>query len=80
MTIYTDGLIVRPGRNVLDDAVTGQLDAAKAAWQNEMFLGSAGTARRIAELRTAQDGEILLSADPRFCTEEIRAEPATPML
>ncbi|MEC7472454.1 MAG: hypothetical protein VX946_03720 [Pseudomonadota bacterium] len=80
MTIYTDGLIARPGRNVLDDVVTGQLDAAKAAWENEMFLGPAGSARRIAELRNAQNGEILLSADPRFGTEEIRAEPATPML
>lgn len=80
MTIYTDGLIVRPGRNVLDDVVTGQLDAAKAAWENEMFLGPAGSARRIAELRNAQNGEILLSADPRFGTDEIRAEPATPML
>ncbi len=37
MPIYTDGLIINPGQNPLDSVVTGQFDAAEAAFDQAMF-------------------------------------------
>ena len=46
MTLYTDGLIIRRDRNILDDVVTGQFDAAEAAFDQAMFENPTNAARR----------------------------------
>lgn len=80
MTLFTDGLITRPGRNLLDDVVTGQFDAAEAAFNQAMFENPTNAARRINELNRAQDGDIISPAYPAYGIEERRAEPETPLL
>jgi len=64
MTLYTEGLIARPGRNVLDDVVTGQFDAAQAAFDQAWFENPVSATRRINELTRAQQGPIVSPAYP----------------
>lgn len=80
MTLFTDGLIVRPGRNILDDVATGQLDAAEAAFDQALFENPTTALRRINELRTAEEGQIVQQAHPAYNVPEVRAEPETPLL
>jgi hypothetical protein len=80
MTIYTDGLVVRPDRNVLDDVVTGQLDAAQAAFGQSWFENPAYALYRINEFNRAELGPVVSPAYPAYGIEERRAEPATPLL
>ena len=80
MTIYTDGLIVRPDRNVLDDVVTGQLDAAQAAFGQAWFENPTSAIRRINEYNRAELGPVVTPAYPAYGIEERRAEPESPML
>lgn len=80
MTIYTDGLIVRPERNVLDDVVTGQLDAAQAAFGQAWFENPTSAIRRINEYNRAELGPVVTPAYPAYGIEERRAEPESPML
>lgn len=80
MTLFTDGLIVRPGRNILDDVATGQLDAAEAAFDQALFENPTTAVRRINELRTAEEGQIVQQAHPAYNVPEVRAEPETPLL
>lgn len=80
MTIYTDGLVVRPDRNVLDDVVTGQLDAAQAAFGQSWFENPAYALYRINEFNRAELGPVVSPAYPAYGIEERRADPATPLL
>jgi len=80
VTIYTDGLIVRPDRNVLDDVVTGQLDAAQAAFGQAWFENPTSAIRRINEYNRAELGPVVTPAYPAYGIEERRAEPESPML
>lgn len=80
MTLYTEGLIARPGRNVLDDVVTGQFDAAEAAFDQAWFENPVSATRRINELTRAQQGPIVSPAYPAWGIDEVRAEPETPLL
>ena len=80
MTLFTDGLIVRPGRNMLDDVVTGQFDAAEAAFDQAMFDNPTSASRRINELTGADQGEMVSPAYPAYGIPEVRREPETPIL
>lgn len=80
MTLYTDGLIIRRDRNILDDVVTGQFDAAEAAFDQAMFENPTNAARRIGELNSAEQGAIESQAYPAYGISERRAEPETPLL
>ncbi|PHR17887.1 MAG: hypothetical protein COA41_11355 [Sphingopyxis sp.] len=81
MTLFTDGLIVRPGRNMLDDVVTGQFDAAEASGELSFEeLPLFGASRRINELNAEQDGNIISPAYPAYGIPEVRREPETPIL
>jgi hypothetical protein len=80
MTLFTDGLIIRKDRNILDDVVTGQFDAAEAAFDQAMFENPTNAARRIGELNEAQDGQIEMQAYPAYGIPERRAAPETPLL
>ncbi|WP_312388587.1 hypothetical protein [Stutzerimonas nitrititolerans] len=80
MTLFTDGLIVRKDRNILDDVVTGQLDAAEAAFDQAMFDNPTNAVRRIGELTRAEQGRVVQQAYPAYGIPERRAEPETPLL
>lgn len=80
MTIYTDGLIVRRDRNLLDDVVTGQFDAAVAAFEQAWFENPTTAIRRINELNRAELGEVESPAYPAYGIPEIRRAPETPLL
>ncbi len=80
MTLFTDGLIVRKDRNILDDVVTGQFDAAEAAFDQAMFENPTSAARRIGELNEAERGTVEMQAYPAYGIPERRAEPETPLL
>lgn len=82
MTIFTDGLIQRPGRNILDDVATGSFDAAEAAFDDAWFNNPTTSAYRINELDAAQLGEVIQpeQKDRGYVAPEIRRAPDTPML
>lgn len=80
MTLYTDGLITRPGRNPLDDVVTGQLEAAGAAFEQAWFENPTSALSRINELSRQEQGPVISPAYPAYGIEEQRAEPETPLL
>lgn len=80
MTLFTDGLIIRKDRNILDDVVTGQVDAAEAAFDQAMFENPTSAARRIGELNEAERGTVEMQAYPAYGIPERRAEPETPLL
>jgi len=80
MTLFTDGLVIRRDRNLLDDVVTGQFDAAEAAFDQAMFENPTSAARRIGELNRAEQGEVISPAYPAYGIPERRAEPETPLL
>lgn len=80
MTLFTDGLVIRRDRNLLDDVVTGQFDAAEAAFDQAMFENPTSAARRIGELNRAEQGEVISPAYPAYGIQERRAEPETPLL
>jgi hypothetical protein len=80
MTLFTDGLIIRKDRNILDDVVTGQFDAAEAAFDQAMFENPTNAVRRIGELNRAEQGAVISPAYPAYGIQERRAEPETPLL
>ena len=82
MTLFTDGLIVRRDRNLLDDVVTGQLDAAQASFDQALFENPTTAARRISELADAEQGEVIRPAMTArgYTSPAVRAEPESPML
>lgn len=80
MTLFTDGLIIRKDRNILDDVVTGQFDAAEASFDQAMFENPTSAVRRIGELNRAEDGRVEMQAYPAYGIAERRAEPETPLL
>lgn len=82
MTLFTDGLIVRRDRNLLDDVVTGQFDAAEAAWDQQVFDNPVMAGRRISELNEAEAGEVIRPAMTArgYTSPAVRAEPETPLL
>lgn len=80
MTLFTDGLVIRRDRNLLDDVVTGQFDAAEAAFDQSLFEVPVVAARRIGELNRAEQGAIEMQAYPAYGIPERRAEPETPLL
>jgi hypothetical protein len=80
MTLFTDGLVVRRDRNLLDDVVTGQFDAAEASFDQAMFENPTSAARRISELNREEQGAVVSPAYPAYGIQERRAEPETPLL
>ena len=80
MTLFTDGLIIRKDRNILDDVATGQFDAAEAAFDQAMFENPTSAVRRIGELNRAEQGAVISPAYPAYGIQERRAEPETPLL
>lgn len=80
MTLYTDGLIINPDRNLLDDVVTSQGDAAQAAFEQAWFENPTTALRRISELNRAELGPVTQQAYPAYGIKEVRAEPETPLL
>ena len=80
MTLFTDGLVIRRDRNLLDDVVTGQFDAAEAAFDQAIFENPTSAARRIGELNRAEQGDVISPAYPAYGIPERRAEPETPLL
>lgn len=80
MTLFTDGLIIRKDRNILDDVVTGQFDAAEASFDQAMFENPTSAVRRIGEMNRAEDGRVEMQAYPAYGIQERRAEPETPLL
>lgn len=82
MTLFTDGLIVRRDRNLLDDVVTGQFDAAQASFDQAMFENPTTAARRISELADAEQGQVIRPAMTArgYTSPAVRAEPDSPML
>lgn len=82
MTLFTEGLIVRRYRNILDDVVTGQFDAAEAAWDQQVFDNPVMAGRRISELNDAEAGEVIRPAMTArgYTSPAVRAEPETPLL
>lgn len=82
MPIYTDGLIVRRDRNLLDDVVTGQGDAAEAAFDQAWFENPLSSVRRIQELGEASQGAVIRPGGTMMgrTRETLRAEPETPLL
>lgn len=82
MTLYTDGLIIRRDRNILDDVVTGQFDAAEAAAVESFVRSPVSSAFRTNELTDAELGEVIRPAMTArgYTSPEVRAEPETPLL
>lgn len=82
MTLFTDGLVVRRDRNLLDDVVTGQFDAAEAAWDQQIFENPVTASRRIGELVDAEQGDVVRPAMTArgYTSPAVRAEPETPLL
>lgn len=80
MTLFTDGLVIRSDRNLLDDVVTGQFDAAEAAFDQALFENPTSALNRIGELNRAEQGAVVRPAYPAYGIEERRAEPETPLL
>lgn len=82
MTLFTEGLIIRRDRNILDDVVTGQFDAAEAAFDQAMFENPTSAARRLSELDDAERGEVVRPAMTArgYTSPAVRAEPETPLL
>jgi len=80
MALFTDGNIIDRNYNPLDDIVTGQFDAAEAAFDQAMFENPTSAARRIGELNRAEQGEVISPAYPAYGIPERRAEPETPLL
>jgi hypothetical protein len=80
MTLFTDGLVIRRDRNLLDDVVTGQFDAAEASFDQAMFENPTSAVRRISELNREEHGAVISPAYPAYGIEERRAEPETPLL
>lgn len=80
MTIFTDGLVQIPRRNLLDDVVTGQWDAAKTSAEYAWFHNPTTAIRRMNELANAEQGDIIQPAYPAYGVQEVRAEPATPLI
>ncbi|QUE74388.1 hypothetical protein [Stutzerimonas stutzeri] len=80
MTLYTDGLIIRRDRNILDDVVTGQFDAAEAAAVESFVRSPIPSAYRNNELTNAEKGPVEMQAYPAYGIPERRAEPETPLL
>mgnify|MGYP001773191741 CR=1 FL=1 len=82
MTLYLDGNIVDPDYDLLRDSVTGQFDAAEAAWDQQAFDNPVMAARRISELADAEQGEVIRPAMTArgYTSPAVRAEPESPML
>lgn len=82
MTLFTEGLVVRRDRNLLDDVVTGQFDAAEAAWDQQAFENPVAAARRLAQLDEAEQGRVVRPAMTArgYTSPTVRAEPETPLL
>lgn len=80
MTIYTDGLVTRPDRNLLDDVASGTWEAAGAAFQQAWFENPTTALRRMGELNEAEQGRITQNAYPAYNIPEQREAPATPLL
>lgn len=82
MTLFTEGLIIRRDRNILDDVVTGQFDAAEAAWDQQAFENPVAAARRLAQLDEAEQGRVVRPAMTArgYTSPAVRAEPETPLL
>jgi hypothetical protein len=80
MTLFTEGLVIRRDRNLLDDVVTGQFDAAEASFDQALFENPTSAVRRIGELNRAEQGAVTSPAYPAYGIEERRAEPETPLL
>ena len=82
MTLFTEGLVVRRDRNLLDDVVTGQFDAAEAAWDQQAFENPVAAARRLAQLDEAEQGRVVRPAMTArgYTSPAVRAEPETPLL
>jgi hypothetical protein len=82
MTLFTEGLVVRRDRNLLDDVVTGQFDAAEAAWDQQAFDNPVAAARRLAQLDEAEQGRVARPAMTArgYTSPAVRAEPETPLL
>lgn len=79
MTLYTEGLIVRPGRNLLDDVVTGQFDAAAAAGEESLVRTPVASIMRSWELDIAENGPITAPGAPAYGVPPTQ-EPETPLL
>ncbi|WP_417329168.1 hypothetical protein [Halomonas cupida] len=80
MTIFTDGPIVRRGKNLLEDATTGQWEAAKAAAEEGWVRSPTSSSRRTAELVRQENGELERQGYPAYGVPEVRRDPETPML
>lgn len=80
MALFTDGNIIDRNYNPLDDIVTGQFDAAEAAWDQQAFDNPVNALRRIGELTRAEQGRVVQQAYPAYGIPERRAEPETPLL
>jgi len=82
MTLFTEGLVVRRDRNLLDDVVTDQFDAAEAAWDQQAFENPVAAARRLAQLDEAEQGRVVRPAMTArgYTSPAVRAEPETPLL
>lgn len=80
MTIFTDGLVERRDRNLLDDVASGQWEAAKAAFDEAWFQNPTTALRRMGELNTAEQGRVITPAYPAYNIPEQRAEPDTPLI
>jgi hypothetical protein len=82
MTLFTEGLIVRRDRNMLDDVVTGQFDAAEAAWDQQVFDNPVMAGRRVSELSEAEEGEVTRPAMTArgYTSPAVRSAPESPLL
>jgi len=82
MTLFTEGLIVRRDRNILDDVVTGQFDAAEAAWDQQVFDNPVMAGRRVSELNEAASGEVVRPAMTArgYTSPAVRSAPESPLL
>lgn len=80
MTIFTDGLVERRDRNLLDDVASGQWESAKAAFDEAWFQNPTTALRRMGELNTAEQGRVITPAYPAYNIPEQRAEPDTPLI
>ncbi len=80
MTIFTDGPIVRRSRNLLEEATTGQWDAAKAAAEEGWIRSPTSSSRRSAELHRQEQGEVIQPGFPAYGVPEVRRDPETPLL
>lgn len=82
MTIFTDGLVINRGRNLLDDVASGQLDAAEASFDQAMFENPTTALRRSNELDQAENGRIIQNEQQGwgYVAPEVREAPDTPLL